>query len=184
MTSFAFLAVFSSLLPCSCVQQLGARSFRQREAAHRTIQRMGRAALPFLEIAARHPSAEVRRRSAVLLARYEDEIAERESHKVLPSNYPRLPWIVDVSVESEWMMVDRHLTEARKAVPFDRQGPNYEWPQYRIATRLWIKSQLLQRRPLAEIVEDLDRMVQAERDWIQTYGGSYKPAIALPKGYE
>src|SRR5437762_6187627 len=49
------------------VQQLGVRSFRQRESASRQLLKWGTPARNFLEAVTRHPDAEIARRAALCL---------------------------------------------------------------------------------------------------------------------
>jgi hypothetical protein len=55
-----------------------------------------------------------------------------------------------------------------------------DYPEYQEATRLWIKSQIVQRRPWREILESLDRMVREEKWWIQQHGSMFNPPIKVP----
>jgi len=59
------------------VEQLGSKTFREREAAAKALQKMGPAVLPALRNAARrHPDAEVRRRTTGLLKFLENQGSE------------------------------------------------------------------------------------------------------------
>jgi len=169
----ALLSVLA-LVPAPHVERLGHRDYRVRAAAQRALASWGRLALPALERAAQsHPSAEVRARCACLLRPYAYELADRDSRAVLPSRWPRLPWIDPGCIGGS-----HHFFGA--ATPGDAAP---DWPRWREATRLWVRSQLLQRRPRAEIVRTLDELAGAERDWIIRWGANYSPAITLPKGY-
>ena len=123
----------------------------------------------------RHPAAEVRARARRLLAPYAERIADEESWAVLPSAWPRLPWFSHEPETFSWW-----LCKGRRALPPEAREGQPDWPEYREATRLWVRSQLLQCRPRAEIVEELDRMANEERSWIVENGRHYSPPVTLP----
>lgn len=163
-------------LVCLLITALGSPHYRERDAAYHALAKMKRAALPFLERAAyTSASPEVRIRCQRLMVPYEEEIAERISYTVLPTSWPRRPWIYLYDGTS-----DHYLTQARAAGV--KNGPP-DWSTYREATRLWIRSQLIQRRPIEEITSDLDWMAGEERAWILQNGHKYLPPITLPAGY-
>lgn len=166
------------LLPSPLIERLGHRSYKVRAAAHHSLAAMGRLALPQLERSAReHPDCEVRERCACLLRPYAYEIAEHRARQIKPTRWPRIPWL---ALYDGRMM--EFLAKSRHRLPLERLGaPN--WREYREATLLWLRSQLLQRRPVAEIVEELDRMATEERAWISANGKNYNPPIPMPKGY-
>lgn len=72
-----------------------------------------------------------------------------------------------------------YLSMARERVL--RCGPP-QWPEYQEATRLWVRSRLVQRRPLTEVLDALDALAGSERGWILRHGGDFHPRIRLPKG--
>lgn len=165
---FLSLTVYSllHLLPAPLSERLGSAQFRQREAAHRALAHLGRLALPALEHAVRsHSSAEARRRCEALLAPYAWELAYRDAGRLRSP----MPWIDSrvggfqppVVVECwDWVMKAR----SRGCKRFGEQGGE-DYPDYREATRLWVASQLLQRRPLSEINHALDLLQGMEIVW-------------------
>jgi hypothetical protein len=155
------------------VDQLGDRSFRRRAAASHRLAACGRLAVPHLQRAENHADPEIARRVAVLLGPYADEIADGKSREFLPTNWPRRPWIslYDYSIST-------YLSQARETV---KKTGAPDWPEYREATRLWVRSALLQRRPHGEIQSELDRMATEERWWIIQHGANYNPPIQLPQ---
>lgn len=154
------------------VAMLGSPHYRGRAAAHRALEGVGRAAIPCLERAAGHPDPEVARRAGILLGRYADEIADRRSRDILPTSWPRRPWLALYDGTASG-----YLADARKRFKVTGQP---DWPEYREATRLWVRAQLTQRRPVDEIRGELDRMAAEERWWIVKNGKDYKPPIELP----
>lgn len=170
-----------SLLPLAMnplVSRLGHPSWRTREAAHKSLAALGRLAVPSLEAAAAsHPSAETRSRCLCLLRPFCAELADRDSYAVLPTSWPRRPWLNLYDSP-----ITHYLASARGLLTVPAGAP--DWAEYREGTRLWVASQLLQRRPLAEIIATLDRLAAAERAWIEANGRNYRPPITLPKGYE
>jgi hypothetical protein len=157
---------------CLTVERLGDRCYAARECAQRRLAAWGRLAVPHLQLAERHPDPEVQRRTAILLAPYAAEIADRRAHALMPTSWPRRPWL------SGCESLTYHLSEARHHVL--STGPP-DWPEYREATRLWVRSRLLQRRPVEEIRLKLDRMAQEERWWILQHGENYNPPLKLPQ---
>jgi hypothetical protein len=169
------MGVYFLVLQCALsanVDQLGDRSYRRREEAHRTLARFGRLAVPHLQKAQASDNPEVARRAALLLAPYEEELADRRSHTFLPTDWPRRPWL---SLPDYGM--GHYLSLARQGG--SKTGPP-DWPEYREATRLWVRGLLLQRRPAQEIVEELGRMAAEEKSWILRNGGNYNPPLKLP----
>lgn len=182
------LLLLSLLLPSPQIERLGHRSFRVREAAYKKLSQMGPSAAPCLLIYSHSPDHEIRRRCDRLLAPYEEEMAERQSRSLLPTRYPKIPWMdFDIDYNSHFLGQARaaYWSKQPKAVD-DRNlgiGPPH-WPEYRLATRLWVKSQLLQRRPVAEIRETLDALANQEISWIRLNRMNYKPPLELPKGWK
>lgn len=131
----AFLAALIELL----LAQLGHPAYRQREAAHRALAALGRRARPALETAECHHDPEVRQRVKLLQEPWAEEDAERDSYN---PKWGPLPWL-----RCEKTLQDRMFTEASQRV--------CGWIE---ATRLWLKAQLLQRRPHAAIRRDLEAM--------------------------
>ncbi len=185
MYSLLFTSVLA-LLPSPLIDKLGDKSFKQREIAHNNLSKFGRLALPILECTYKKTAnIEIKRRCYNLLAPYSEEIAEREALKIRPTNWPRIPWF-DINWQTEFggNQAWKYIEEARKRPNLNKDdlGPP-DWWYYREATRIWIKSQLIQRRPLEEIIRALDYFATEERGWIQQHGDEYKPPITLPKGY-
>jgi hypothetical protein len=169
------MGVYLIILECALslnVEQLGDRSYRRREAAHRQLAELGRLAVPYLQRAQSSPNPEVARRATLLLAPYEEEFADRHSHKVLPTDWPRRPWLCLPDYA-----LCHYLSLARQGG--GKTGPP-DWAEYREATRLWVRGLILQRRPAQEIILELDRMAAEERSWILQHGANYNPPLTLP----
>ena len=169
------------LLPYPLTEQMGSRSYRIRHRATNALVAFGKSALPCLELNSKtHKDPEVRERCAYLLRPYAYEIAERDSHVILPTSYPRLPWI-GIEDWGVWEELEPYLSVAKtKGLKGAGQAP--DWPEYREASRLWIRSQILQNRPMQEIIDRLDIWTNMEINWIRMHGSEYKPAITLPHG--
>jgi hypothetical protein len=170
------MCVYLLLFDCALtlhIDRLGDRNYTRRECAHRQLSAWGRLAVPYLQRAEHHPDPEVQRRAAILLAPYDTELADLRSHLLKPTSWPRRPWLSGCPGP-----LTHYLSEARRYVP--STGPP-EWPEYREATRLWVRSLLLQRRPLDEIILELDRMAAEERWWILQYGANYNPPLKVPQ---
>lgn len=168
----ACVLMLNCLLSLS-VDQLGHRCYRRRADAQQFLAAYGRLAIPYLERAEKHADPEVARRAAILLDRYTEEIMDRRSRTIMPTSWPRRPWLTlyDGSVT-------HYLSEARTHV---KATGAPDWPEYREATRLWIRSLLLQRRPVEEIRNELDRMATEERWWILQNGANYRPPLKVPQ---
>lgn len=160
------LSLFSLHVLClSLLPGLDSPHFRHRERAHRSLAALGRLALPALEHGARSGRPEVARRCECLLAPYAVEIADRESYAVRPTRWQYLPWLDCGPHPSK-----RFVAEAVE-LGFSNAPPL--WEATREATRLWVRSQLLQRVPRWRIVEHLDGMCWQEKWWIQSFGRSH-----------
>lgn len=171
-----FELTLAVLLPFGLIPSLGDRTFKRREAAHIALGRLGEAARPALDAAAGHPDPEVQRR-AQLLQRPEwvEQIADDKSRRILPRRFPRLPWI-DMNVVGEGAFT--HYLLAAKT-PTTGQP---DWPEYREATRLYVRGLILQKRPRREILDTLDQLAEVEVAWIRANGKAYTPPLELPKG--
>lgn len=166
-----------TLLCLTLLAQLGSPAYRTRAAAHRHLHALGRLALPALERGTRSPCPERAERCRRLLAPYAVELADRDSYHVRPTRWPRLPWLW---VFRTWSEKDQFVAEARRSM---RTTGSPDWPEYREATRLWVRSQLLQRVPLREIRRELDRMVQEEIFWLRANAHRYNPPLKIPAGW-
>jgi hypothetical protein len=142
------------------IDRLGHPLYAQREAAHRCLAAAGVLARPALERAQAHSNPEVRARVEQLLARWQERILWEQSGLILPTEWPRTPWLSLPRYGGSG-----YLAQARRKLPAKGCGAP-DWPEYRAATRLWVLSQLRQRRPRDEIVAELDRMADEERRWI------------------
>lgn len=148
-----------TLLPVPLTERLASPRYRIRAAAHRTLAAFGWAAVPTLERAARtHADPEVRGRCAVLLRPYAWRLADRDAWRLCP----RPPWLDTYNM---WPHeYGEFLARGRQRCGQARCGKP-DWPEYRLATHYWVRSQMLQRRPADEIRERLRWMELAELDW-------------------
>jgi hypothetical protein len=159
------------------IDRLGHGQYRQRAAAHSCLAAAGALARPALEGAENHPVPEVRARVAELLGRWEAERLWEQAGRLRPTSWPRTPWL-SLNLPP---LDGSYLSQARRKASGKGQGAP-DWPEYRLATRLWVYAQLRQRRPTAEIVEGLDRMAAEERRWIESQGKLRTPQVRLPEG--
>lgn len=146
-------ALLLAALACPLTDRLASPSYRQRAAAHRALRTLGPLALRTLErVGSAHRDPEVRARCHVLLRPYAEEIAEREAARMpCPPMWERF-WAWD---HDPW---DRWRCEAADLLGVS----SCDHAARRLATRLWVRSQLLQRRPRSEILAELRRMAAAE----------------------
>lgn len=162
----AALLILAAVLPAPLIDRLALPRFRDRAAAHRALASLGRLALPALERAARsHPSAEARARCAVLLRSFAWEIADRDSRGLLPEgDAPVFSWAALEDEHERWL---REAWEGRQEGRERDQDGHHEDPvgaalfdptAHREAVRLWIRAQLLQRRPPGEIRAEIERL--------------------------
>lgn len=141
------------------VQQMGDESYRKRELAHQALRPMTWAAAYQLEQAANHHDAEIALRSARLYA----PIREQKLERVAFTLRPKMPWLyLPDSYELHYWV---EFAEKQYKAP----GGGPDWPNYRMATKLYTKQLLLFGRSTDEIQALLDHMEQMELDWIRRY---------------
>jgi hypothetical protein len=132
-------------LPAPLTDRLGHRQYRERDRAHRALAAFGPLAVPALERAQSHPCPEARERTLRLLYPYAVELADRDARALATFALPTL---------HEWHAADGWIQDTRfRRFYADAYGR-------REALRLWVQSQLLQRRPRAEILQTL-RLLRA-----------------------
>lgn len=157
------------------IEQLGSAKFSEREAAFKALRKIGKAAFPLLEKAESHADVEVSSRARKLTAPYHQERHVKLAKTLMPSVYPRCPWIYQGSYSCD--LVFSYL--GREELASTSNGAP-DWTRYREATRLHLYDMLRGGSTEKECVAELDRMAQAEIDWINRNGKSYVPPITLP----
>jgi hypothetical protein len=158
------------------IDRLGHPRYAQRQAAHRRLAAAGALVRTALERAQAHPNAEVRVRVEQLLAPWQEQRLWVQSGRIRPTVWPHTPWLSLPQYGGSG-----YLAQARKKLPAKGRGAP-DWPEYRAATRLWVLSQLRQRRPRDEIVAELDRMADEEWRWILEHNKARRKAAAAGAG--
>lgn len=114
-----------------------------------------------LEYAAGLPQPEIARRARLLLAQF---------YWLEPTNYLVMPWI-DMLPE-DWpnrkALIEHYLYHARQLL--DTSYYRADWPDYRLATSLYVYDLLRQGMPRHAVLQMLDTMVEREKAYRQTRG--------------
>jgi hypothetical protein len=137
------------------VECLGARDFRTREAAHRSLAVAGDLAEAALLRGAAHPDPEVRARSWQLLGRLEQTPPRRVARLCRAGC---LPWLA--LDNGYWGSAHRWRALAEPEV----DDPPL-WTAWREATRLWLRSRAEAGDDPAELLRRLDGMAAEEARW-------------------
>lgn len=152
------------------VQDLGNRRFTRRENAYDQLQRLGSAAWPYLSRGCEDDDPEVSARCRRLLRGMDDEYTWELAGMILPPGCRHHPWLYfeEDAFQDGWNgpTTLRWVEEAgRKS-----NSPVQNYRHYRLATRLWVQSQLRLFRSPIEIRFDLAVMANAEANyWMQHY---------------
>src|SRR5262245_52710940 len=104
------------------VGQLGDRSYRRRDNAHRFLASCKQFAVVHLQRAEDHPNPEVARRATLLLEPYADGIVDSRSYTIMPTSWPRRPWLSLYDCQA----ID-YLDQARTRLKVALGAPN--WPE-------------------------------------------------------
>ncbi len=147
------------------VDQLDHRRFRTREAAQKTLEKFGEAAIPALQRGEQDASAERSTRCRWLLALHAhtlDKRAWEQSGTIFPPHWPRLPWLfLEESYESQAVLTFLHPVQARDGYGAWATG----YKDWRAATRGWVATQLRHGYSEGSILTLMDRMAWAEIAW-------------------
>jgi hypothetical protein len=149
------LILSSLVLLCPLLtEQMGHPRFPVRARASARLSALGLLAVPALEGGLSHPDPEVRRRCAILLEPYREQMAKRDALKFPCPPFWEQPWFQgllerDPELERFWSHSD----------VWNCRGD--ELSRRRLMTHLWLEAQLLMRRPRGEILDNLRRMQQA-----------------------
>jgi hypothetical protein len=162
------------------IANLGADDYRQRSAAHAALDRLAPLVASHLHVLENAKDREVATRARQILNRYYAEHAAEWAAATLPTNYPRLPWIGEFpDAELDQGLGQYYLERARKQIGI--QGPP-EWNDYRLATRLLVEDLYRQRVSRARIIVILDRLSEAETQWLSHHGHRFDPPIRVSLG--
>jgi hypothetical protein len=129
----------------SSADSLNHKAWKVRDSAHSALHASGWVSVPLLErLRCQSFSPEVRERADRLLYRYANELADRDAKELATFNLPEFhAWN---NRERNWKWDIRFRT-------FYTNGNGFK-----DSLRLWVKSQILQRRPRAEILHNLSSM--------------------------
>jgi hypothetical protein len=148
------------------ISQLGHSQYPIRVAAHRRLaQRLadsdGVLTVHLLEEAMQSSHPEVIRRARDLLAQF---------YSLEPSNYAVMPWIDQLP--EHWpdrkAIVETYLYRARQLL--DNGYYQSDWPDYRLATSLYVFDLLRQGMPRQAVLQMLDTMVEREKEYRRSRG--------------
>lgn len=148
------------------ISHLGQPEFHRREKAHaelaaRILAPDGFLLAHQLDYAAHSSQPEIARRARLLLAQF---------YWIEPTNYLAMPWI-DM-LPDDWpnkkAIVESYLYRARQLL--DTSYYRADWPDYRLATSLYVYDLLRQGTPRYHVQQMLDVMVEREKVYRQTRG--------------
>lgn len=145
------------------VNDLGHEDFYRREAATQALAALGPLSFPFLDAALDCPDAEIAVRARRLLL---DAWLRCSDPLVMPTSYPRLPCLdaLPEDYPERPLVIDAYLRLARLRII---ATGNPEWPDYREATRLWVRDQVIGGHRSASLRQLLDRMADKEQTWLR-----------------
>lgn len=143
------------------VTDLGHDDFHRREAATQALAALGPFSFPFLDAALDCPDAEVAVRARRLLL---DAWLRCSDPLVMPTSYPLLPCLdaLPEDFPERPLVIDSYLRLARLRII---ATGNPEWPDYREATRLWVRDQVIAGQRSGAVRQLLDRMAEKEKLW-------------------
>ncbi len=159
-----FLAVLDLSL-CPAVASLDAPRFRVREAVTKGITALGPLARPALLRGLTDSRAEIAARSrwALSLIDYAREsYCWKRSGDLLPRGWSHLPWL---SLERGYddPAIQGYLTVAyQQGVA---SGWRSGWPDWRLATRVWVANHLRDYNAEPWLRDELNRMAWCEAGW-------------------
>jgi hypothetical protein len=173
-------ALAPAVLAAVLITQLGAPRYRDRAQASHNLYQLSPVVLPFLEAARDHGDLEVSRRSTIILSTYYASVADRLADQAKPSHWPRMPWLdmLPPDYPDRKAIIDFYLQQAQTKV--GRKGPP-DWPDYRLATHLYVRGLFLEQNRPHEVRRLLDRMAEAERSWLEQNGKKYSPPLEVPR---
>lgn len=143
------------------VTDLGHEDFYRREAATQALAALGPISYPLLDLALDGSDAEVVARSRRLLR---NAWLQCSDPLVMPTSYSQLPCIDSLPEdypERPWV-IDSYLRIARGRI---RATGNPEWPDYREATRIWVRDQVIAGNRPHTVRQTLDQMAVREQVW-------------------
>lgn len=172
--------VMPGILAIALITQLGSPHYRDRARASQELSQLAPLVAPYLEAARKHEDPEVSQRSTLILATYYESVADGLSAKLIPTHWPRRPWLdmLPRGYPNRKVIIDHYLRQAQKKI--GRQGPP-NWRDYRLATQLYTRELLLQHHNPGEIQRLLDQMAELERTWIRKKGRAYSPPLTVPR---
>lgn len=154
---------------------LGSADYRQREAATVALTKMAGDACNQLMLAERDvkKDCERARRASLILDRYyADNAGTMLTAIIRIRGLKKLPWLDDCEWDKSCR--SRHLNLANQLadkLQVSRFAP--DWNNFRLATRLYLEDMLHHRATSQQIVEEMDRLRAAEKEWIRVRGKTW-----------
>lgn len=157
---------------------LGSPDWTTREHAQRAMRAMPpRETILYLMACENGPSAEVAMRSRAVVAAFYRRNAASMAAAIMPTGYPRVPWICPSVCDYE--IYAHYLDKARERFDFDQQNEP-EYLPWRCATLLYVEEMVRTREPRQKIVDMLDNLAASERRYIQQSGKHFRPPLVAP----
>lgn len=169
-----------SIIAVVLITQMGSPRYREREIANCKLQQLSPLVIEHLKAARDLEDAEISLRAAHLVARYFDEVADELSKRIRPTKWPRLPWLDMLPQDhpDRQQVIQQFVREAQERI--GRKGPP-DWPDYRLATQLYVHRLFQMQHHPEQVRRMLDAMAEQEREWIIRNRNKYSPPLELPK---
>ena len=160
------------------VADLGHPRYQVREDAAAAIRALAPMAVPKLEEARRHQDPEIAHRADRLLVDYYSARADFLAPRILPTDYPCLPWLdmLPSDYPGREVVIRTYLEQVRME---STVAPS-SWSNYRQATRYFVRDQLVAGRSPGEVIQVLDQMVTQEKAWLDRNKHNPNLAATLP----
>lgn len=168
------------ILAVILIMQLGHPSYRVRVQAHKSLRPLAPLVVPYLKAGCKNDDEEIAVRCKEILTDHYYAVARPLSETTKPTNWPRTPWIdmLPLDYPHRAQVLSWYLDKAREKI--GRKGPPH-WQDYRLATKLLMRSLFEDGKSVKEVVVLLDQMAVIERNWILKNGKNYTPNLVIPK---
>lgn len=142
------------------IAHLGHDSYWQRERAYRALAVLAPLATEQLERASKDADPEVRQRAWTLYRPMHEQRMEKVAFALRGGE---MPWLhLHDSYELHYW-----IEQAEKQYSAPGVGP--DWPNYRMAAKLWAKGRLLAGWTVGQVNGELERMAEEEKTWRARY---------------
>jgi hypothetical protein len=162
MIQVAYFILQTSFL--LAINQLDDASFRKREAAHEYLTRTIAFSWPAVLVHADNPTHEIARRCYSLVSRVPENQYWDYAGRIFLRHCTRHPWLnlvdEDGYIDTDGMRL--FIDSALRRLGMKRVSSGGDWPEYRVATRIWIDYCLREELPLEHIKAELNRMLTLE----------------------